>query len=478
MFKALHLADLHYGNNPDILAETDRCSHFALDIAEKYPPDLIIFAGDTADEYQGRIRVDSEAARLLIALVQRAASIAPVVIIRGTKSHDRDTPYLFRHLTGRFPIHVATAIEQVMLVDDDNGHRIFVYPDKILPNYFPVSFLTLIPSVDKEYLMATFKGSIQEGNMETRGLLHDLFAGLGLVNAGVSDIPRIAVIHGMCTGAKFSSGQTAIGEDLEFSLNDLAQLDVDYVAMGHVHMQQCFTLSTGAKACYSGSPGRLNFGEQEEKGVLMVEFDGQPVKEIINHPTPARRFALESVEWGEGGAAAIIEAANKLALTCDGADVRFRYTIPEENKHEVDRVALQVLFLDAGARGAKVEYTVIPKIRTRAAGISRVSTLPEKVSMWAATVGVEVPERVLAIALVIEGMSVEELLADAEKHITGELADGLIAGTIERVHACVDGDLGAYPTRKEITGYNSRSEEKGEGQPSANPFDTDQGKLF
>ena len=42
----------------------------------------------------------------------------------------------------------------------------------------------------------------------------------------------------------------------------------------------------------------------------MVEFAGSgAVKEIVNHPTPARTFALMEVEWGDGGAAAILEAA-------------------------------------------------------------------------------------------------------------------------------------------------------------------------
>jgi hypothetical protein len=54
----------------------------------------------------------------------------------------------------------------------------------------------------------------------------------------------------------------------------------------------------------------------------------------------------------------------------------------------------------------------MPAYRQRAAGISRLETLPEKVVKWAETTAMELPQRVLDIAAVIEGMSVEELIAD------------------------------------------------------------------
>lgn len=99
MFKFIHTADLHFKNEEACLEEIIKVSDYMLRVIEKELPDAIILAGDTLDELHGRIRLDSEAARAAIDFVQQCATIAPVVIIKGTNSHDRQTPYIFRHLT-------------------------------------------------------------------------------------------------------------------------------------------------------------------------------------------------------------------------------------------------------------------------------------------------------------------------------------------------------------------------------------------
>ena len=415
-FKVIHMADLHYSTNADQLEETDRCSHFVLDYAKENPPDVIIFAGDTADEYVGKIRIDSETARRMIALVQRAASIAPLLIITGTPSHDRETPYLFRHLQGKFPIHVSSDIETVALTQCSPGvFRFDKYQGVTIKE--DVAVFTCIPSIDKRHLMANFGGSIREGNFETRELIHDLFAGLGLINDTVPDgTPCIAVTHGMATGSRFSTGQTAVGEDLEFGLNDLVGLHADYVAMGHVHMQQCFDLGNGVKACYSGSVGRMNFGEKEAKGFLVVEFDASgSVREIKNIPTPARKFCFVEAKWtADVEGVEHVETALVAAIPdAAGADVRFRFDLPEELRHLVDRAGIERAFLDAGALRVKCEIQILPRLRQRAAGISQLASLPAKVLKWAQATDTVVPDSVLELAGVIEGLSLEDLLARA-----------------------------------------------------------------
>lgn len=420
--KVLHTADLHFSRNPDKLEEVIRCTDHILVVAKKELPDVIILAGDTLDEFDGAIRLDSETARAAISFVQRAAEIAPVVIIRGTKSHDREAPYIFRHLQATYPIHVTSDIEQVALVENPCTRFIDFFEAFAADDVNVKCAFTLVPSVDKSYLMANADGTIRDGNMQTRELLHDLFRGLGEVNEIIRDVPRIMVSHGMVTGAMFSSGQTAVGEDLEFGVNDLQQVKCDYVALGHVHKYQSFP----GNIHYSGSPGRLNFGEQEEKGFLMVEFDGQAVKEIKFHPTPARRFGLYAMEWADGGRDKIMAELARAEAECEGADVRFRYTIPEEEKHTVDRADIEKRILAAGARRCKVEMTIIPRQRQRAAGISKIATLPEKVSTWGATVDEDIPEGVLKIAATIEGKDVDELLAEALTRIEDGAAGSVL----------------------------------------------------
>lgn len=405
--RILHTADLHFSNTPDKLEESITTSNAILAHAETDRPDAIVLAGDLVDELDGRIRLDSDTARAAINFVVGCGNIAPTIILRGTKSHDRETPTLFRHLKTTHPIHVSDKIEMVALLYNPIGPDSFSTDE--IDSVLASAVFTCIPALDKSTLLAHSSTlGIRETNSDARVAFNDMFSALGRINAGIS-CPRIMVGHAMITGAEFSSGQTATGEDLEYGIGDIRLGNFDYVAMGHVHKFQKFP----GNIFYCGSPGRMNFGEKEEKGFLMVEFYGQSLKEVKFVPTPARRFAFFDSTWDNGGLEAILENADQCRRTCAGADVRFRYTIPQEEKHRIDRAALDADFMAAGARRVKIECQVIPVVRQRAAGISRLTTLPEKVQRWGDVTGQDIPPLVLAIAGRIEGLDVEELVAEA-----------------------------------------------------------------
>jgi exonuclease SbcD len=405
----LHTADLHISHNAEKREETLRCVTALFDAAEASPPDVIVIAGDTVDELDGRIMLDSEAARVAIALVERAANIAPVVMVRGTKSHDREAPHIFRHLRTHYPVVVASEPMQVELWLGD-GKAAFGPtggPDAVhFAGMREAAIFTLLPSLDKQYLASTFTGGIKEANTGWRELAHDLCAGFGLVNAAYA-VPRILVAHAMVTGAQFSTGQEAVGEDLELGVDTLRAANCDYVALGHVHKFQCF----GKEICYSGSPGRLNFGEVEEKVALLVDVERGVAPVIRALPLPARRFVFADVSWD--GPESIEAEFARVSAECAGAHVRFRYTIPEVERHAVDRVVLEKRLLDAGAVKVKVECQILPAQRQRAGGISQLSTLSSKVKKWGDVCGIDIPSRVLRISEHIESMTVEELLMEA-----------------------------------------------------------------
>ena len=257
------------------------------------------------------------------------------------------------------------------------------------------------------------------GVMSARETMHEVMVYLGEVNSRVDgDVPRVVVGHGMITGATFSSGMTAMGEDFEYSVNDLRQAGADLVAFGHVHRQQSFP---GA-IFYSGSPGRLNMGETEVKGFLVHEFSGSDLVESRFVETPARRFVLTECGWEEG-----VEGFDRMVESCEadcsGADVRLRFTVPEENRHMVNRDEVTRRLMEAGARRVVIELTIVPAVRQRAAGISRLSTLADKVAMLGES-GFTVTPRVLELAAAIEGRDVEELLDDARRSIRDSLFFG------------------------------------------------------
>ena len=456
--KFAHTADLHFSNKVDKLEETIRCTNHMLDVTKEENPDVIILSGDTVDEYDGTIKLDSPTTRAAISFVQRCAAIAPVVIIKGTNSHDRQTPYIFQHLQAKYPVYVGTELEQVALVQvmgeqgwSGGGHKLRFEPiSEALPSdpeKEMVAAFTLLPSVDKSYLYAKVQGGIQEGNAQIRELLHDVLAGFGLVNDKIS-APCILVGHGMITGSEFSSGQTAIGEDLEFGVGDLHAAKCDYYAMGHVHKYQSFP----GHIYYSGSPGRLNFGEQEEKGFLIPEFEGRNVKEVKFHPTPARRFVFGEADWREGGKEAVLSSMTKCLKDCKGADVRFRYSITEEEQTAIRKDDIEKQFVDAGAKRVKIECQILPKERARAEGISKLEGLPAKVKKYGETVGEIIPQSVLDIAEVIEGLDNEELISMALEKIDRtppeEGAKGVAKGSKGNIHPVIhhylDGNKGRW----------------------------------
>jgi DNA repair exonuclease SbcCD nuclease subunit len=422
MLKALHTADLHFTNKTDKLAEVVRTTDFILECAGIEQPDVAFVAGDLVDEHDGRIMADSDAARAAIRFVTELGSICPVVIVRGTRSHDRETPYLFAHLRANFPIYVATEIEQVALLEDNR----FIPLNDETPLQECKAVFTLIPSPDKANLLAVFgSDSISSCTIAAKETLSDGLAYLGEVNAQIPEfIPRIMVSHGMITGAEFSSGTTTTGEDFEFGVSDLNMTNTDLKAFGHIHKMQAFP----GNIFYSGSPGRLNMGELETKGFLIHTLDGQCLAETRFIETPARRFVLYDVPWQEvenrDGIDNILEKVAECEVECDGAEVRFRYTIPEERRHQINREKLISRFLDAGARLAKIEPTLIPMVRQRAAGISQMSGLRPKIEKWGIVANIVIPERVLTISDTIESRSVEELIEDAKRAIAARMAVG------------------------------------------------------
>ncbi len=85
-------------------------------------------------------------------------------------------------------------------------------------------------------------------------------------------LPAIAVGHLEVEGASFGSEKgLAIANDVTTPLSVLTDRRLQYVALGHIHKHQ--VLSTDPLVVYSGSPERVDFGEEkEEKGFVIVDI--------------------------------------------------------------------------------------------------------------------------------------------------------------------------------------------------------------
>src|SRR5207253_3497324 len=177
-------------------------------------------------------------------------------------------------------------------------------------------------------------------------------------------------------GCVTEHGVPMAGFDHEFTTGSLFGAGAQAFLLGHIHKHQSWE-QNGRVIAYAGSIGRLHYGEQGDKGFLIWEVEAASVRfELI--ATPAKH----TVEISFDGIPRL-EELQQIARTNDvaGAFVRVRWTMPEEDRHEVDRSAIQGIFSEAAE--VKLEGRVIPVVRTRAAGISQEASIAAKIAVWA-----------------------------------------------------------------------------------------------
>jgi DNA repair exonuclease SbcCD nuclease subunit len=252
--KVLHCADLHCRDKN--IEEIENCLNF---LCEKAPgSDLVAIAGDCFDSRD--IKLDSRAAKLMIKTVSALADIAPVVIVKGTESHDGNAPEVLQYAKGIYDIVVATRPMQVKMY----GGRIMLSDVKNLINE-PDAILTLIPQPTKQYYN---QGDIQTSNEAISQGMTGLFAGFG-AQAAEYTCPHILIYHGSISGAKLSNAQTLTGMDIEASTDQLNLADPDIVLCGHIHLPQ----ELSGNVFYSGSICPLNWGENHKHGFYIHELE-------------------------------------------------------------------------------------------------------------------------------------------------------------------------------------------------------------
>ena len=137
---------------------------------------------------------------------------------------------------------------------------------------------------------------------------------------------------------------------------------------------------------------------------------------VILEPTPARR-TIDIVFEGKPDLDALRTAVTQQDIA--GAFVRVRWTVADEDRHQIDRAAIERL-LD-GAAETKLEGRIVPVVRTRAAGISQLANLADKVRVWARVTEV----RAEPLLECLQALSSQEPEAIAERVLRGqEVPDG------------------------------------------------------
>jgi exonuclease SbcD len=212
--------------------------------------------------------------------------------------------------------------------------------------------------------------------------LADLLRGWAPIHAAARalGLPTVGVAHGTVFGCTTEHGVPMAGFDHEFTTGSLFAAGAQAFMLGHIHRHQSWeSVGHVGRQCiaYPGSIGRFHYGEEGEKGFLLWEVGADGARCALE-PTPARR-TIDIVFEGKPDLEALQAAVADQEIA--GAFVRVRWTMPEEDRHEVDRAA--ILRLLGGAAESRLEGRIVPVLRTRAAGISQLASLADKVRAWA-----------------------------------------------------------------------------------------------
>jgi len=106
------------------------------------------------------------------------------------------------------------------------------------------------------------------------------------IRAKDTKVPIIAVVHEAVRGCQSDDG-ILVTKNNQIKITD--GLGVDYWALGHMHLLQEML----PNAFYAGAPHQTTFGEQLDKGVLIVDTDNLTKPQRVQLYTP---YTLEQLE--------------------------------------------------------------------------------------------------------------------------------------------------------------------------------------
>lgn len=409
MIRVAHFSDLHYGGKT--LAEADRCFGAAVDRTIAIGVDAAVISGDATDH---ALDLHAPAVRGLVRQIRRLADHCPVLLLQGTFSHEPPgTLALLPLLGGRFPVHVSDHIEQVGLTEDRRWVASSAWRFAEPPRRCRALF-TCIPAVNKATVAATLGAS--EASQAVGEHLSELLRGFSSVNDAARSlgVATVGVSHGTVFGCLSEHGVPMAGFDHEFTTGALFAAHVQAFLLGHIHRHQAWHRDgpQGPQAiAYAGSIGRFHFGEEGDKGFLLWTVGRDSVAYRLES-TPARR-TIDITFEGRPDLQRMREVLKEHQVS--GASVRVRWTVGDEDRGAVDRAAITALLADAA--DVKLEGRIVPVVRQRAAGVSRLASLSDKVRAWSVVAEVS-PEPMLSCLSALEG---EEPEAIAGAILCGEI---------------------------------------------------------
>ena len=283
----IHLADLHFGKI-DPKTEYEILKREVIDELYRIPIIDIIFIN--GDIFERKYATDSEPvlyASMFIADIRLLAieKGASVVILSGTESHDAGQLNLFYHYL-EDPMFDIRIVENIRF-EYIKGAKILCIPELYgIPEDIYQKFLFEYGIYDQAVMHGTIEGSVYGNTINKRGRLF-----------GIDDF-------GNCRGPIIS---------------------------GHVHVPGCFN----DHFYYSGSPIRFQFGEEQEKGFMLIYYN-LDTGDYYPHLIPVKSFKYDTINVDElitQDPRKVIEYIDKLKEeeNIDYLRIVFRKEVPQEN---------------------------------------------------------------------------------------------------------------------------------------------------
>lgn len=384
--------------------------------------DQVIAAGEALPDLAGwfwpgdlnHAKMSIEDRNALVARAIRMAARGPVVVVRGNHDFDGDLDFLAK-LDTQWPIYVVTRPE-VLHIETAGVTEVALF---CLP--YPSKAGLVGAGVSHEELHAAAVNALDPIFMA---------AGAELAAARAHGALTMTLGHVNISGAVSSVGQPQIGQELEVTLAHLARLGPGYKGFNHIHKHQ--RLGAGEiEAWYAGSICRLDWGEVEPKGYLVItvspdddgwrheiEFCPVVLPPMYHVEGTLTRDAFDwRVTRGVDGP----EDAAPSDWTGSDVRVRMRYATAEREVLTAARDRVAQIF--AGARRLELEPMAVSTRELRAPEVVQATTLPDKLRAWGRLTGVSWTAEIDRCAAQLLAVEEADVLAAEVEARLGPLAD-------------------------------------------------------
>jgi len=391
MTQFVHIGDFHAAPGPRNAARYQALDHL---IAEALTLPALggwLWPGDL---FHARSTIEDRNA--IAERLQRMANAAPVVIVYGNHDLPGDLD-IFARIRARHRIVVVSNPEVVELgLPTGQTASIFAFP---YPTRAGLVSLGVTP------------GGVLDASSQA---LHDIFRMFSsdLESARARGHLTLAVGHVNVAGSITSVGQPNVGREIEVDQTHLWHFGTIYFGLNHIHKAQ-----TIAGAHYPGSICRLDWGEIEEKGYIVVSLRDSFSFDVDRRPLPVPPMYHVEGELTRDGFTWQVTAGPGGDLqpkpeSWRGCEVRVRYRYAQSARSVLSEALVWAEFAEAAR--LEPEPIAVPDRDLRSPEVAAAHTITDKIAAWFALNGIEFTDATRDKLAQLEHGDALVMLADLE----------------------------------------------------------------